>query len=58
MKYQGNEAFYGSIRVVGTGGGTSGGGIRGLQYTDDNFANSDGTRDYDKIYAWNSGSAI
>jgi hypothetical protein len=28
------------------------------QYTDDNFANSDGTRDYDKIYAWNSGSAI
>lgn len=41
------------------GGGTSdSGGIRGLQYTDDNFANSDGTRDYDKIYAWNSGSAI
>jgi hypothetical protein len=29
-----------------------------LQYTDDNFANSDGSRDYDKIYAWNSGNAI
>jgi hypothetical protein len=50
MKYPRKRSFL-RFYTGGRGGvGTSdSGGIRGCN-TDDNFANSDGTRDYDKIY--------
>lgn len=40
------------------GGSTASGGIVGKSYTDINFANADGSRNYDKIYAWNTGQPI
>jgi hypothetical protein len=50
MKYPRKRSFLRFYTGRGHAVGTSdSGGIRGLQYTDDNFANSDGTRDYDKI---------